>query len=377
MYSLRDYGDMIIDRERFAAYSKAMAKTVHPGDTVLELGCGPGLLALLACRAGARKVYAVDSDEIVHHARQLAAANEVADRVEFYHSDSRNLQLPERVDVIIFDLRGSLPLFGRAIPSIEDARQRFLSPRGTMTPRRDVIKTAIIDATEYYSRLTLPWRNTELDLSCSLMLVVNTSYTTYFKADQLVTDARSWSVLDYKAGAAPNAAGVLCFKAVRAGSAHGICAWFETELADGIGFSTAPSDTRGVYGQRFFPWPQEVSLEAGAEIQVTLHADPLGEDYVWRWDTKISAPGGTQLHFHQSTFQGANLTPHALRRRAADFVPALSEGGQADRWLLQAIDGKTSLQEMAQAAAKRFPAIFPRWEDALHRAAELAVQFSR
>jgi hypothetical protein len=55
----------------------------------------------------------------------------------------------------------------------------------------------------------------------------------------------------------------------------------------------------------------------------------------------------------------------------------LSETGQADRWLLQAIDGKTSLQQMAQAAAQHFPAIFPSWQDALHRAAELAAQFSR
>jgi hypothetical protein len=69
--------------------------------------------------------------------------------------------------------------------------------------------------------------------------------------------------------------------------------------------------------------------------------------------------------------------PQSLRRQAADFVPSLSEEGQADRWLLHAMDGKTSLQEMAQVAARRFPSIFPRWENALHRAAELARQFSR
>jgi len=58
-------------------------------------------------------------------------------------------------------------------------------------------------------------------------------------------------------------------------------------------------------------------------------------------------------------------------------VPSLSEEGRADRWLLQAMDGKTSLQQMARAAAEEFPKIFPRWEDALRRAAELATQFSR
>src|SRR5258708_22549569 len=81
--------------------------------------------------------------------------------------------------------------------------------------------------------------------------------------------------------------------------------------------------------------------------------------------------------FQQSKFLGATFTPQSLRHRAADFVPSLSDEGQANRWLLLAMNGKTSLQQMAQAAAQRFPAIFPRWEDALHRAAELAARFSR
>jgi hypothetical protein len=104
----------------------------------------------------------------------------------------------------------------------------------------------------------------------------------------------------------------------------------------------------------------------------------VGEEYIWRWETKVRENANSADRcFRQSTFQGANFTPQALRRRAADFVPSLSEEGQADRWLLQAMDGKTSLQQMAQAAAERFPNVFPRWQDALHRAAELARQFSR
>jgi hypothetical protein len=104
----------------------------------------------------------------------------------------------------------------------------------------------------------------------------------------------------------------------------------------------------------------------------------VGDDYIWRWETKVVGKAtNADRCFQQSTFQGANFTPQSLRRRAADFVPSLSEEGQANRWMLQAIDGKASLQEIAQAAAKKFPQIFPRWEDALHRAAELATQFSR
>jgi protein arginine N-methyltransferase 1 len=380
MYSLRDYGEMIADRGRLEAYNKAIAKAVRPGDSVLEMGCGPGAFALLACQAGARKVYAVDSEEIVHFARELAIANGFADRMEFIQSDSRKVQLPERVNVIISDIRGSLPLFGHAIASLEDARQRLLAPGGRLIPQRDTLRAAVIEADDFYSKLVSPWVKSipSLELSPSLPLLLNGSYTSHFKSDQLLTEAQTWAVLDYSVGAKACPAANLDFSVTRAGTAHGICLWFEAELLEGITYSSGPDSSKTIYGQVFLPWLEAVPVQHGQRICVSLQANLVGEEYIWRWETKVRGNGNSaDRRFRQSTFQGANFTPQALRRRAADFVPALSEEGQVDRWLLEAMDGKTSLQKMAQAAAERFPSIFPRWEDALHRAAELARQFSR
>jgi protein arginine N-methyltransferase 1 len=380
MYSLHDFGDMIADAERFDAYSKAIAKAVRPGDAVLEIGCGPGVFALQACRAGAKKVYAIDSEEIVHFARQLAEANGFAERMEFIQSDSRKVQLPERMNVIVSDIRGSLPFFGHAIASIEDARQRLLAPGGRLIPQRDTLKAALIEASDFYSKLVSPWSHSSagLDLSGSLSLLLNGSYGSHFGRDQLLTDPQTWAVLDYSTGATACAAADLRLSVSRAGIAHGLCLWFDTELIDGIGYSSGPSPRKTIYGQVFLPWLEAVPVQQGQQIFVNLQTNLVGEEYIWRWETKVCVNGqDADRHFRQSTFQGANFTPQALRRRAADFVPSLSEEGHIDRWLLQAMDGKTSLQEMAQAAAQRFPAIFPRWEDALHRAAELAAQFSR
>src|SRR5258706_15449744 len=153
MYSLCDYGAMIADSSRLEAYKKAIAKAVQPGDSVLEIGCGPGALALLACQAGARRVYAIDSEEIVHFARELAVDNGFAYRMESIQSDSRKVQFPEHVNVIISDVRGSLPLFDHAIASIEDARQRFLAAGGRVIPQRDILKAAVIEAVDFYSKL--------------------------------------------------------------------------------------------------------------------------------------------------------------------------------------------------------------------------------
>src|SRR5260370_37382600 len=99
MSSLRDFGEMIADRERFDAYSKAIAKAVRPGDAALEIGCGPGVFGLVACQAGARKVYAIDSEEIVHFAREIASATGFTDRMAVIQSNSHKAQLPRAVNI--------------------------------------------------------------------------------------------------------------------------------------------------------------------------------------------------------------------------------------------------------------------------------------
>ena len=94
MYSLRNFGDMIGDSGRFNAYAKAIARSVRAGDVVAEIGCGPAVFALLACQAGAKRVYAIETEDIIDVARQIAAANGFADRIQFFQDDSRKVELP-------------------------------------------------------------------------------------------------------------------------------------------------------------------------------------------------------------------------------------------------------------------------------------------
>ena len=380
MYSLRDFGAMIADAGRFGAYAKAIAAAVRPGDTVAEIGCGPGVFSLLACRAGARRVFAIESDDSIQFARQLAAANGFADRIEFFQSDSRKTKLPERVNVIVSDIRGVLPLHDHAIPSLEDARQRLLAPGGIMIPLRDTLKAAVINADEYYSRLISPWQKSVpgIDLSPSLLPILNQSYGSSFKKDQLLTQPQDWGLLDYTVGAPTRVNAELDFHATRNGTAHGVCLWFETRLFEEIGYSSGPGATATIYGQLFLPWLEPVAVEKGQKIRIALHADLVGQDYIWRWETTISAAAASpELHFQQSTFLGANFSADSLRRQAVDYAPRLSEAGQADLWMLEKMDGSASLQIIAQSAVERFPRLFSSWREAFRRAADLSREFSR
>ncbi len=69
--------------------------------------------ALLACKFGAKKVYAIEPNDAIDLARALTEANGFAGRIEFIQGISTTITLPERADVIVSDLRGSVPLFGQ------------------------------------------------------------------------------------------------------------------------------------------------------------------------------------------------------------------------------------------------------------------------
>src|SRR5437899_507972 len=83
MYDVATYGGMIADRGRTSAYDRALRAKVRPGAVVLDIGAGPGIMAFLACRAGAARVYAVEPDDVIYLARQLAADNGFSSRIEF------------------------------------------------------------------------------------------------------------------------------------------------------------------------------------------------------------------------------------------------------------------------------------------------------
>ncbi len=379
MYSLDEFGEMVADELRFPAYCAAIARAVKPGDSVVDIGSGAGVFALLACKAGARKVYAIDTEGVIEFGRQFAVANGMSERIEFLRGDSRQILLPEQANVVVSDVRGALPLFGQGILALNDARKRFLAEQGSMIPEQDKLCAALVEASENYERIIEPWKSVAgLDLEAALPVVLNTMYKRQCKAGQLMSDGQEWHVLDYLNGANPRAGSALQFTCTRAGTVHGFTLWFETSLFGEIGFSTEPGAKDSVYGQVFLPLLHPVNVEAGERVCAALHADLIGTDYVWRWEFRIEARTGRDaVNYQQSTFQGGGITPGSLRKRSAEFVPVLSEAGLAERWLLMAMDGKTPLEQVAVKAAEHFPHTFARVEDAFRRAGEISDRYSR
>lgn len=379
MYTLSEYGSMIADAVRFPAYARAIEQAVRPGDVVADIGSGTGILAFLACKAGARRVYAIEPADAISLARTLAAANGFAEHIVFLQADSRGVQLPEHANVVVSDVRGSLPLFRRSVAIVNDARERFLASGGRMIPQRDTIFAAAVESEPAFERVAGPWRKSDgLDLSSAQPLVLNNLYVERFESGQLLSEPHAWCCLDYCGGASPRVSAAFSLKAKRPGTVHGLALWFDSQLYEDTGFSGAPGMPHTIYSHVFLPWLEPLAVQAGEALDIKLSADPAGDTYIWRWETARHASAGRpDARFVQSNFFGAEFMPGALRKHAAEFVPQLSKAGAAQRALLERMDGRKSLEEISRDAAQQFPELFSSWEDAFRQAVAAAVKFAR
>ena len=132
---LAHHEEMLSDTVRVGAYHQAIHRAVAPGDVVLDLGTGTGLLAFMASRAGASKVYAIEHSDIIEVAREIARHNGI-DNVEFVQANSREFTPPESVDVVLHEQMGDELFNENMIENLLDLRDRVLAPGGRILPSR-------------------------------------------------------------------------------------------------------------------------------------------------------------------------------------------------------------------------------------------------
>ena len=381
-YSLAGYGEMIADRIRIGAYMEALRAVIRPGAVVMDIGTGPGIMAVLACQLGAKHVYAIEPSEVIQVAREIAAANHCANKIEFFEDVSRKVTIPVRADVIVSDLRGVLPFYSDHISSIADARRRFLAPGGTLIGREDRVWAAVVEAPERYSKIVGAWE-WELpgqDLSPARQKVVNEIHKMQAAPEQLLTSPNLWVALDYTRIENPDVQGELTWTVKRNGTGHGIVIWFDADLTDGVGFSNRPGSAAVIYSSLFLHWQEPVPLVAGQTVCVHLQATLMEEDYFWRWVSRIESSGKAgeiAVEFDQSVLQGAVLSPAKLLKRSSKYIPQLSEEGLLRRRALELMDGRAALEEIARRLTAEFPGRFARWEQALTFAGAISNENSR
>jgi type II protein arginine methyltransferase len=140
---------MLRDGLRNAAYRAAITRFA-PGRSVLDIGTGSGLLAMMAARAGAARVYACEANPMLAaSARAVIAANGLADRIRVFDCHSgkldRNRDLDGGVDLIVSEVFCHTLIGEGVLGSLAHARAELAAPGALFLPAHASIEVALAE----------------------------------------------------------------------------------------------------------------------------------------------------------------------------------------------------------------------------------------
>lgn len=125
---------MLNDKNRTNSFINAIKKIVHQGDVVLDIGTGTGVLAIAAAKAGARKVYAIESGAIADVADETIKREGLSEVITLLRGWSTEVELPEKADVLVSEIIGNNPYNENILRTFQDAKKRLIKPEARIIP---------------------------------------------------------------------------------------------------------------------------------------------------------------------------------------------------------------------------------------------------
>jgi len=362
---------MLADKARMQSYLRAILRTVEPGDVVLDIGSGTGVLAYFACMAGAKRVYAVEQDPIVELARAICNHNGFQDRVVFLNEWSDQVELPERADVLVTETIGNIGFEEGILGWIIDAKERLLAPGGRIIPASVALVVVPLEIPDGYE-LFNDWTNELYTLDLTPVRHVVANNLLWISLQPKMFLGQPATVIQAKPAVveSTNITGQTTFVAKRDGAVQGLGCWFRAELATGISITNEPGMEKGSWTQILLPLERPVAVSAGDQLHVQIQSSANGA----RWDWRVSNGQMAGFEGVQTTHLG-QLLPQANQRELKG-KPVRNMEGEIDLFILNMMDGSTTVEEITKRTMTRFPLQFSAFNDALVQVQQAAIYYS-
>lgn len=372
---------MIADRVRMAAYERAIGNVVRPGDVVVEIGTGTGVLACLAVRAGARRVYAIEKTDVIEIARSLASANGFADRITFMYGPAERARLPEQADVLLSETLGHFGVEEQILSLSADAGSRFLRAGGRIVPEALTLYLGPVESPGAYDGISF-WaeRPLGLDWSPAVLAAQNTPRYLRFPASALLGDPKVVADLDLRKVSAGDCSGQVDCEIHRAGSLHGMAGWFRARLSPGVELGNGPADPETHWEQVFFPVRQPIAVLPQDRVRCRIMGGPAPGGFaggmLWTWEMTVLRGGVERLSSRQNSLDGQIMAPEHFALMLANRAEGLQPQGQALLRALSLMAGGISLADLGENLRKEFPDLYPTGEAARAAAAGFAARYA-
>jgi hypothetical protein len=279
---------MLNDVERNEALATAVKRQVRPGDYVLDIGAGSGLLSMLAAKVGAAKVISCESNPLLAEiATQIIASHGLSDLVTVIPKPSSQLtigmDLDRRVDVIMAEIV-DCGLIGEGIlPTMRHARQHLLAPGGRLLPRSARVLGSLVmsEAVDGLNRVS-DAGGFDVGMVNSVATVGHFPVRLRTWPHTLLSEVIELFSFDFDVGPLDDGSSNVRMPVTASGTAHGIAAWFEMDLGGRVTMRNSPDNVSSHWMQAWIPFGVPFEVIAGGIIEIDIH---------WRDDLLWAGPG--------------------------------------------------------------------------------------
>jgi SAM-dependent methyltransferase len=292
------HGRLLADLHRMDAYERAIRALVRPGDVVLDLGAGTGVLAMLAARRGAARVHAVESTPVAALARELVRDNGLEAQVRVHEADVVTLAPLEPVDLIVSDFLGRFLVDDEMLDAVAASRA-WLRPGGRFCP--GAVELILAPAGNFLLDTVDAFRFPiyGLDFSAGLARALRRPYGGDLLPASLLAAPQRFARYEPAREASPALSARLDFALSGTGELRALAGWFRAELAPGVTLCTEPG-IQSHWGQMLFPLPP-AAVQPGDRLSVSMAFEPLeaaeASEPLWRWSGRLERAGATVVAF--------------------------------------------------------------------------------
>ena len=316
MFTPRDYCDfpleghqsMLADVLRVDSFDRALGQVICPGDVVVDIGTGTGILAFLASRHGASRVFAIDRSEIVRLAKRVKRQNFPGAAIEFLQLDVLTDPLPKiRADVIICELLGPFGVGEEILAAVARVRDKLLVSGGRIVPSRVQLWIAPIESPDLHRNLAF-WEQpvNGIDFSSFQKAAYDNAYRFTSEPLRFLGESVLLTERDF---ATTSGAAIRCrceVKITCSGTLHGMVGYFRAVLDDQVVLTNDPRGVATHWGHVFLPIGSGLSVGDGDRVEFRFSERTTERESRWTW--------GGQLVQGQA---GARVPGASFRQRAS------------------------------------------------------------